>query len=272
MPGKASRAVAEECCPPGSWPALMSDESGFRGVIVKMANGADAYVVAPSDGSTTGKGLVICQDIYHYLGGRCRGIADQMADAGYFVVMPSLAGGDTIENHTMPDKLGWWCKTYGFQSAFRSHLLEGVIPLMREKGVEKAGMMGFCWGAYLVFEASGDSELTSIFKAAISCHPSYQLHPLVFNGHSEALDLAEKVLIPQLLCSAGNDKDYVREGGSIITVLKAKPEIANNCKVVNFDDMLHGWVNRGDASKPEVEAGVKEAVQLSLNFLKETLS
>ncbi|KAJ8902604.1 hypothetical protein NDN08_007004 [Rhodosorus marinus] len=263
--------MAEGCCPSGSWPALKSNESGFRGVIVKMANGADAYVVGPLDGSTTEKGLVIVQDIYHYLGGRCRGIADQMADAGYFVVMPSLAGGDTMENHKMPDELAWWCKTYGFHGSFRSHLLQGVVPLLLDKGVVKAGMMGFCWGAYLVFEASGDPEITAIFQAAISCHPSYQLHHMVFNGHSEALDLAEKVAIPQLFCSAGNDKDWVREGGSIITALKAKPEIADKCKVVNFDDMQHGWVNRGDATKPEVEAGVKKAVQLSLDFLKETL-
>lgn len=105
-------------------------------------------------------------------------------------------------------------------------------------------------------------------KAGVSCHPSLQLHGWVFGGHNETLDVVKKVNIPQLLMPAGSDPAFVREGGSVIEGLKANGGmVGDESKCIDFPDMQHGWVNRGDIKDEAVKASVKKVMELMVQFL-----
>ena len=89
------------------------------------------------------------------------------------------------------------------------------------------------------------------------------LEPWVFGG--SVAKLAELVKKPVLLLSAGNDPDFVREGGEVINILKGK-EFGELCAVKDFPELAHGWVNRGDISQSAVLEGVEAAIKDSLSF------
>ena len=55
---------------------------------------------------------------------------------------------------------------------------EPTFALLASKGADSVGAIGFCWGAYPVFQFSSDG----LIKAGVSCHPSLKIgagHPLV---------------------------------------------------------------------------------------------
>ncbi|GMF12499.1 unnamed protein product [Phytophthora lilii] len=72
--------------------------------------------------------------------------------------------------------------------------------------------------------------------------------------------------VPQLLLSAGNDPEFVREGGSLEKILKAKADIGAQCEVVDFPDVIHGWVNRSDLENPVNKAAVMKAWHAAVKF------
>lgn len=84
-------------------------------------------------------------------------------------------------------------------------------------------------------------------QCGVNCHPSLRLEPGFYGGTEVAM--AEKVTCPQLLLSAGNDPENVREGGEVMKVLAGK-DFGGDCECKDFADMEHGWwvVPRGACS------------------------
>ena len=66
-------------------------------------------------------------------------------------------------------------------------------------------MIGFCWGCWVNWKASGTYNVS----AAVNCHPSTRIEGAL--GGSE-LDLAKSVKCPQLVQPAGNDPPNLKEG------------------------------------------------------------
>lgn len=82
---------------------------------------------------------------------------------------------------------------------------------------------------------ANDDELKSKFVCGVNCHPSLGLEGF-FDRDPAAL--ADKVTVPQLLLSSGNEPEYARAGGAVENKLKANK---TTVKVVDFGDMKHGW-------------------------------
>lgn len=63
---------------------------------------------------------------------------------------------------------------------------------------------------------------------------------------------------------AGNDPDDYRPQGQLFEAFKSN----NNASEVSldFNDMKHGWVPRGDLNEEGVSAGVQKAIDLMLSF------
>ena len=83
------------------------------------------------------------------------------------------------------------------------------------------------------------------------------------------VEQAKKVTCPILLCPAGNDGADVKDGGEVQAAIRAKNL---TCKCVEFPEMKHGWVPRGDASDDNVARDVKLAIETCTNFFTETLN
>lgn len=134
--------------------------------------------------------------------------------------------------------------------------------------------LGFCWGGWAVFHAIGkncnvDTESgDKFFVAAASFHPALSLCHL----HKESYEsVVKNVSCPVLMMPAGFDPASVREDGFTIKELKKNPEFGEQCKVVEFKTVNHGFSNRGDLKKKNIreayEAGMKELLEFYNSFL-----
>ena len=72
---------------------------------------------------------------------------------------------------------------------------------------------------------------------------------------------------PMALLPAGNDDDHYRDG----TLKKIIEDNGYECLEADFPDMQHGWVPRGDISKPEVARDVQKALDTAVAFLTKHL-
>ena len=250
--------MSNGCCPDGSWPALKV-EYAAQGEMVVLPTGMQAYVSGKKDSE---RAVVVIHDIFGVGSlGRTKAICDQLAGKGFFVVFPDLYRGKAA----CPLDPSW-DDIKEFTPKFPSEtvvqdLHNLVAPYIKSQGIERIGLIGFCWGCWIGFNASGQG---TPFRCAVNCHPSVVLETL-FGRTVEAL--TEKVTIPQLLLSAGNDPDFVQAGGKVIEILQSKPGMGPKCKVVGFPRMAHGWVNRGDVSQEDVFEDVKKALGLAMDFL-----
>ena len=204
------------CCPEGSWPALEEQGTECNGKVEDLG-GVMAYVVAPA--TPNGCAVVSFQDIFDYRSARAKGVADNFAELGFLVVHVDFTEDNYYKGELDMDRLGEWVKGYPFSTVIKPKLKDVVIPFIEKKGISKIGCIGFCWGSYLAFQASADPELSKTIGAAALFHPSLGLNAF-FGGDEECNDVAEKVTVPQLFVAAGNDPDFVKEGGSIMKILQ----------------------------------------------------
>ena len=243
------------CCPPGSEPTLASNYVA-RGV-TEDVDGLPIYTIGQGE-----KAIIVVHDIFGVDSGRTKLICDQFADLGYLVVLPNFFRNDsykindinlfTLYKIIKRAKANTWEK--------RSDDFNKIVyPYLEKKGVKRIGMVGFCWGAYMVFSASADERINT----GVSFHPSIDRYK------ETPLQLAQGVKCPQLVLPGGNDPKAVKEGGVVEKALKEK--FGDKAIVKTFKEMKHGWVNRGDVKKANVARDVKEAMDLAIDYLQKNL-
>ena len=280
----AEESKGDACCPAGSHPELILDESrqeSLAGKVVTLSSGLVTYQV-PAPDADCKKAIVLIYDVHGFSGGRIKGVCDAIAAQGFHVVMPDFYG----ESAGINDKGGFsspegawcllwrlhrasvltcscfcsgvaWLKTYDW-TRLEKNLKEVQTEVLEPKGITSVGAVGFCWGAYVVFKMSA----AGMIRAGASCHPSLQIGPYLFED--PIADQAAAAKCPMLLCPAKNDPKEVQEGGVVQTSLTER-DIA--CKVRAFPDMQHGFVPRGDATVPEIKRDVQLAVEEVGSFL-----
>ncbi|KAJ0697973.1 putative dienelactone hydrolase, alpha/Beta hydrolase [Helianthus annuus] len=104
-------------------------------------------------------------------------LADKVAAAGYYVLVPDFFHGDPL---TSINKLGDWRKNHAPEQAVE--FAKPVIQALKEKGITKIGAAGFCWGGktsfrtillhlnwLVVVELAKDAEI----QFAALLHPSF---------------------------------------------------------------------------------------------------
>jgi dienelactone hydrolase len=293
--------VTMSCCPPGSWPALEAGETppgGYRGTVVTLPppqGDADsstqqpplqAYVVkadpaaaeSSSAAASTRYGLISFQDIYEYNTGRALAVADQFASMGFTVVHVDFVTNDKSckQGHLDMAQFVPWLEERKYGEFISPKLIHTVLPYLQSlldgadsNTTTKIGIIGFCWGGYNCLRAMADPDIHPLVGAAVLFHPAFAINQLL-GLHPECLDVAESVstAVPALICSAGNDPKFGWPDGSLLQALQTR---CPSTRGVHFDDMLHGWVIRGDVSDDNVREQVKRAIELAVAFLKEHL-
>jgi len=243
-------------CPPGSEPELAATYTP-RGTDITY-NNLSLYTT----GSPTSSVVILCSDIFGPRAGRHRLIADQLADSGFYVLLPDFFRGNPWSESRTDDRLEW-IKTISpdiilndFQTLWK--YIESV------GNTAKIGAMGFCWGAFAAVLASSTGKLS----AGVNIHPSLGTGLRSFNYPE--IEQAKKVTCPQLFIPAGNDPENVKPGGEVQQILDKKP-FGNQCQYYVLEHVVHGFVPRGDLSKPEVAKGVKFVMETSITFLQKIL-
>ena len=256
--------AGESCCPPQSWPGVLEDASReqLSGEEVTIESGLNMYVTGAG-----GRAIVVVHDVFGFSGGRIKSVCDSFAEEGFLVCLPDLygaslsiadVGGFGSEGGTKMLRENDFAKVRGQLGEALAHL-EGL-------GATSVGLLGFCWGAYMVFKACQEEAKHALVRAAVSAHPSLKVSQLIYDDDAPE-DLAAKVAVPQLLLPAGNDDAVYKDG--TLTGIMAERGVEG--RSIPFEDMRHGWVPRGDASDPAVASAVFKAVREGAAFFRELL-
>jgi len=246
--------MSEKCCPADSAAALSTTYQP-KGVEIDL-DGLKCYTNGKG-----GKSIIVFYDIFGYNGGRTKQICDQIADEGYYVILPDIYDGDfwPADKPIQPEPLSSWFKGFPW-ILYQKERVDKVMAHLQEKGADQSiGCIGFCAGALSVFHLCANEKL----KCGASCHPSVQLAGL-FGSSPEAL--AKEIRCPQLLYPASGDLATYKKGGEVFSILQEK--FADKFVAKEFVDMAHGWVSRGDIKDPKIAADVKSALDGVLSFFK----
>uniref|UniRef100_A0A6B2LG48 Dienelactone hydrolase domain-containing protein n=1 Tax=Arcella intermedia TaxID=1963864 RepID=A0A6B2LG48_9EUKA len=204
------------------------------------------------------KAVIVVYEVFGMESGRVKLISDQLAHHGFQVILPDFFRSDIFSgdwNNFKP-----WLFKFPWPKV-KEDLQSKVLPFLHANGAKCIGMVGFCWGNWVVFHAC--AELGDI-KAGASAHPSAVKACEHFG--EDVGEIIKEIHVPNLVLTAGNDPDSIKPGGVHAENLKK-----SGGEVDEYKEQNHGWVTRGDLSDPKVEAAVKDATDKIIAFFKRHL-
>ena len=267
------QATKGPCCPPDSEPFMEAPAdyvpAGREVVVTSTGTPMRVYVVG-DDVPGREAGVIVAHDIFGGASGRHKMICDQVSKrSGVVVCMPDLFH----DSYPADEKeLPLWKIPAYLPTAFSQIVgrkwspgvlqdVEAAHALLQDLAVRRFGMMGFCYGAWVVMRscAADDSSLPGLC-CGVSVHPS--VHQIVgFEGTTEQA-VVKGVRTPQLVMSTSSEPSAWKEGGDVEKWLAGLPDGAGaGSKVVDLPSpLIHGFSTRGNASKPSVRAGIQQVM------------
>ncbi|KAK3266400.1 hypothetical protein CYMTET_24974 [Cymbomonas tetramitiformis] len=273
--------ISSPCCPQKSEPVTLAASDYVplgKTYTLSHEDGSEfvtVYVSPPPKASSSA--ILVAHDIGGPYTGRHREVCDQLAKEGYWVAMPDLFQG------SMPEELPPW---YGLPllipkalgninrpwSSTEPELRKVIEHLVTEEGVDRIGILGFCYGAFIVFKVSGEefSHLHPQVKCGVSMHPS--VHNVASFKGEDQWDIVQSVSVPQMILATNGEPADWRPGGKTERVLQNKQELPEpRCVFDIFPNRLHGFFTRGDPHKADVKKDMDRAFELTLEFLRQHL-
>jgi len=241
------------CCPPGSEPQIAATYVP-RG---KHHNLGDLPVYHIGSGP---RAVILCYEVFGLDGGRFRLVSDQLSDAGFNVVLPDFNRTDFFSGDW--STFGDWLKKTPW-SKVESDINDKVIPFLEQQGAKKFGILGYCWGNWVVFHASTSGK----FSAGVSAHPSAVRISEMLGEN--LLEMVHNIKCPQLIMSAVNDSADLKPGGKYAEEIKKN---FGTSEIVEYKTMNHGWVTRGELTNEDVAKCVKESVLHTISFFEKHLA
>ncbi|KAJ9182032.1 hypothetical protein P3X46_006067 [Hevea brasiliensis] len=228
-----------QCC---SNPPILNPASGAGHV--EKVGGLNSYVTGPSDSKSA---ILLVSDVFGYEAPNLRKLADKIAAAGFYVVVPDFFNGDPYSPDNAERTIQVWLKDHGPDKGLED--AKPVVQAIKSKGVSAIGAAGFCWGAKVVVQLAKHEFI----QAAVLLHPS-----LV------TVDDIKAVEVPIAILGAEIDQTsppaLVKKFEEVLT---AKSEV--DCHVKIFPNVAHGWTVRYDV---EDETAVKSAAEAHGNLLE----
>ncbi|BFG19620.1 hypothetical protein CerSpe_058940 [Prunus speciosa] len=189
--------------------------------------------------------IVLVSDVFGYRAPNLRKLAEKVAAAGFFVVVPNFFYDDPfVYDNKRP--LAVWLEDHGTDKGFED--AKSIINALKEKGYSAIGAAGFCWGGKVVTELAK----SDFIQAAVLLHPSFV-----------ALDDIEGVKVPMAVLGAEIDEYSPLELlKQFEEILAAKSEIDSYVKI--FPKAEHSWTVRYNV---EDEEAVKRAEEAHNNMI-----
>ncbi|XP_061345525.1 endo-1,3;1,4-beta-D-glucanase-like [Gastrolobium bilobum] len=234
-----------ECC---SNPPTLDPSSG-SGHVHKFA-GLNSYL---SGSPNSNRAILFVSDIFGYEAPLLRKLADKVAAAGYYVVVPDFFNGDPFDFDNVNRPLPVWIKDHAVDKGFEA--AKPVIEALKNNGASAIGAAGFCWGAKAVCEF-GNSRL---IQAAVLLHPSFI-----------TVDDIDGVNVPIAILGAELDtitpQELIKQFEQVLT---AKSGVDSYVKI--FPKVPHGWTVRYDTNDPEAVKAAEEAHKILLDWFDKYL-
>ncbi|KAI5415933.1 endo-1,3;1,4-beta-D-glucanase [Lathyrus oleraceus] len=207
-----------ECC---SNAPILNPNSGVGNV--EKLGGLDTYTTGPSDSNFA---ILMVSEVFGFEAPNLRKLADKVAAAGYYVLVPDFLHGDPFTSENANRPLPVWLKDHQPNEAFED--AKPVIEALKCKGVLSIGAASFCWGAKTVVELAK----SKLIQAAVLLHPSFI-----------TLDDIKGVSIPIAILGAEIDQycppELLKQFQQLLTA-----ELGDDCYVKLFREVSHGWTIR----------------------------
>lgn len=274
------RRQPSPCCPAGSYgPFTDVSSTERRGKYEDLSASLTAYVVGPA---TAKSGVIVCSDIFGFDTGRHMEYCDMIAErCNCIVVCPDFFHGQAPR---LEKPIIGFC---GMLTNFLPRLprmisnikntqweairvdLSATIQFLRSRGVTKAASIGFCWGAYPVWRAGGDPEFSPEFLVCgVSAHPSMHNCPKMAKDPLGPNDIVAQVRCPQLVLASKSEPPSWKPGGEVESIVRGlSGPVSDGSEFRVFAERDHGWVIRGDFSKPGVAEDASAAISASMEFM-----
>ncbi|RDX83066.1 hypothetical protein CR513_36062, partial [Mucuna pruriens] len=193
--------------------------------------------------------VLLISDVFGYEAPNLRKLADKVAAAGYYVVVPDLLDGEPLDTQNSNRPYPAWIKDHSPDKGFEA--AKPIIEALKSKGVSAIASVGFCWGAKVVVELAK----SKLIQTAVLIHPS-----------SVSLDDIKGVDIPIAIIGAEIDQisppELVKQ---FEQVLAARSGVASFVKI--FPKVSHGWALRYDSEDAEAVKVAEEAHRDMLDWL-----
>ncbi|XP_058077827.1 endo-1,3;1,4-beta-D-glucanase-like [Magnolia sinica] len=230
--------ASSQCC---ENPPTLSSTCGQG--CVEDVGGLKAYITGPSDSKLA---VLLVSDVFGYEAPNLRKLADKIAAAGFYVVVPDFFYGEPYELNNPNRPIADWKKDHGTDKGTED--AEAVVAALKSKGISAIGAAGFCWGAKVVVELGKQS----LINAAALCHPSFV-----------TVDDIKEVKTHMAILGAEIDRASPPElEKQFEEALSAKAEVDSFVKI--FPGVEHGWTVR---YSDDDEAAVKKAEESHQDLL-----
>ncbi|XP_076925335.1 endo-1,3;1,4-beta-D-glucanase-like [Bidens hawaiensis] len=231
-----------ECC--RNPPVIQRGEES--GEVVQIAS-LNAYVSGKLDSKIA---VILVSDVFGYKARKLRQVADKVASAGYYALVPDFFNGDPV---TDVSQINDWLINHPPEQAV-GEFARPLLQALKDKGISKIGAAGFCWGAKVVVDLTKDAEI----QVAALLHPSYV-----------NLDDIKAVKVPIAILSAKLDEVNPPELIKEYEAALIANEVEHFVKI--YPGVNHGWTTRyNDDNAAEVKSA-KEAQQDLVDWLKKYL-
>ncbi|RWR93696.1 endo-1,3/1,4-beta-D-glucanase isoform X2 [Cinnamomum micranthum f. kanehirae] len=128
--------ASSQCC---ENPPTLSSTCGLG--TVEQLGGLKTYVTGSPDSKLA---MLLVSDVYGYEAPNLRKLADKIAAAGFYVVVPDFLYGDPYVPDDPQKPIQVWLKAHGTDKGYED--AKSVIADLKSKGIAAIGAAGFCWG------------------------------------------------------------------------------------------------------------------------------
>ena len=204
------------------------------------------YEVGPKDAKTV---FVFVHDIFDMHAGRCKGLADFLADQGFRVIFPDMHKGEPVvktPDEEFMSKIGAWLGAHPVQEVVA--MVRDAVASVSGEGKKVIGV-GFCWGTWVLYHCQKSGVA---LDGCVCLHPSLMIEDMMGGDHNELLKGQN---CPVMVASAGNDAPWTKPGAEWEQNAKALG-FEEKSKFYDFPDMAHGWTCRGDIADEKVKRDV----------------
>ncbi|KAK7264534.1 hypothetical protein RJT34_32143 [Clitoria ternatea] len=180
-------------------------------------------------------------------------LADKVAAAGYYVVVPDLLDGEPYNPQDSNRPITAWLKDHGPDKGFEA--AKPIIEALKSKGVSAIAGVGFCWGAKVVVELAK----ARLIQTAVLLHPSF-------------VTLDDIKVVDTPIAILGAEIDHISPPELVKQfeqVLAAKSGVLSFVKI--FPKVEHGWAVRYNTEDAEAVKVAEEAHQDLLNWITKHL-
>lgn len=282
-----SSPLSSPCCPPESIGPIPISKKETRGTVVELTcderKPMNAYVVGKLQGAS--RAVIVYTDVFGVDSGNHKVICDELAERlgdDTLVIMPDLFRGVAIlggwglpESLTMGLALVsivWDVRTRITYKNIESDLKLLVYPYLKKRldGDETTiGCVGFCFGGWVVGRTlafANDDDNDFRCDVGVAIHPSWKLETV--SGSSPAA-LAKQVGTKPILFLPSKYDPEAKVDSPYVKQLAEQRKVSPDEISIEFPNMIHGWVTRGDDSNEEVAHDIEQALQLAVKFIKD---